>query len=46
MTKQEYIEDHTKYWIEVGITDGVKITKRLAKDCAERDYLMYIEKLG
>ena len=41
MTKQEYIEDRTLYYIN---NQGLK--KKWAKDCAEEDLKLYIEKYG
>lgn len=44
MTKEEFIKDRTEYWMEPN--KGVKLTKRMAKECAEDDYKIYIERWG
>lgn len=42
MTKTEYIKNRTKYYREE--YKGIKMPLRLAKECAEEDYIRYCEK--
>lgn len=44
MTKQEYINIRTEYYRQEN--KGVKLSLKLAKECAEDDYKIYIEKYG
>ena len=44
MTKTEYRKKRTEYWREEH--KGVKLSLKLAKECAEEDLKIYIEKYG
>ncbi len=44
MTKAEYIKSRTEYYMEEN--KGIKMTKKMAKECAEEDYINYCEKYG
>ena len=44
MTKAEYIKSRTEYYREE--YKGTKMSLKMAKECAEEDYIHYCEKYG